>query len=346
MDLDTNDGALAPAMDSAMSAPEVTTDLVTTEAPAVSIDDTLKSVYDKLHPTRAPDGKFASKEPQNAAEPAEPPSDQPAEQAPVETAVKPSIDPPNSWSSEQKAKWASIPPEAQEYIARRETEAHQAITRAGQRLKEVEPVTQVLDAYAQDFASRGVSPAQGIAILANAQRQLDANPVQGLIEIAKSYGIDLSQAFQGDGRAQTVAPEVNELRSEIAQLKGYLTQQQRAQHDAQMQTLQSEISAFAKDKPYFDEVRPTMAALLQNGQAETLDAAYDMAVHALPTTRSRILEDQRKADEAKRAAEQKAKADQAKRATSVNVRSGPAAGASPRTMDETLREIARSHGLS
>jgi len=341
MDLDTNDGASAPAMDTAVSAPEVTNDLVTTEAPAVSIDDTLKSVYDKLHPTRASDGKFASKEPQNAA-PAEPTSDQPAEVPQVETA-KPSIDPPNSWSSEQKAQWASIPPAAQEYIARRETEAHQAITRAGQRLKEVEPVTQVLDAYAQDFAQKGISPAQGIAILANAQRQLDANPVQGLIDIARSYGIDLSHAFQGDGQAQQVAPEVMQLRSEIDQLKGYLTQQQRSAHEAQMTTLQSEIATFAKDKPYFDEVRPTMAALLQNGQAETLDAAYDMAVHALPTTRSRILEDQRKAEDAKRTAEQKAKAEQAKRATGANVRSSIATGANPKTIDETLAAIARQH---
>jgi hypothetical protein len=83
-----------------------------------------------------------------------------------------------------------------------------------------------------------------------------------------------------------------------------------------------------------------MAALLRGGQASDLAEAYDMAVNAKPDIRRRIQADQRKAEEDKRTADARSKADQARRAASVNVRSVPV-GANPKTMDDTLTEIAR-----
>lgn len=48
---------------------------------------------------------------------------------------QPAIDPPHSWTAEDKAKWGGLPREAQEIIARRETEVARAITAKSEEAK-------------------------------------------------------------------------------------------------------------------------------------------------------------------------------------------------------------------
>ena len=84
-----------------------------------------------------------------------------------------------------------------------------------------------------------------------------------------------------------------------------------------------------------------MSALMLGGQAGTLVEAYDMAVFANRSTRERIHQDQRTQEDARRQADAQAKAEQARRAASVNVRSGSPGSQTPKTIDDTLKEIAR-----
>ena len=44
------------------------------------------------------------------------------------------------------------------------------------------------------------------------------------------------------------------------------------------QALKNDIEAFAKEAPYFEDVRETMATLLQSGVASDLKTAYDKAI--------------------------------------------------------------------
>src|SRR5690348_16128080 len=121
-----NNGA-APVVTESVSAP------VVEQAPA-SFEDTMSAVYDKMNQPRDDGGKFAGNETPAATEGAETAAeeatteeitDQPSETE-QETA-QPSITAPNSWSAEMKAKFGSLPPEAQQYIAQRESEMHAAI---------------------------------------------------------------------------------------------------------------------------------------------------------------------------------------------------------------------------
>jgi hypothetical protein len=48
---------------------------------------------------------------------------------------EPAIDPPHSWKAEDKAKWSALPREAQEIIARRETEVARMITAKSEEAK-------------------------------------------------------------------------------------------------------------------------------------------------------------------------------------------------------------------
>ena len=198
-----------------------------------------------------------------------------------------------------------------------------------------------------------MAPEQAVKFLFEAQRALDENPVEALRQLARSYGVDPATLAPSNGAQaslQSADPALGQLQQEVATLRGYLTQQQRAQHDALMAEQHRIIDDFAKTKaadgvaayPYFEQVRVTMANLMQAGEAKSLKDAYDMAVWARPDLRERILADQRKADDAKREAEaRKAAEDARKRAVSVRSNPSITTNAAPAgsLRDEILRNF-------
>lgn len=371
MSVETIDaGAAAPANDAPIAETPVET--VSENSPSAmgiekpQIDKELMAVWKKNNPARDEFGKFASDEEKPAEEGAEPAAAEPEQDsavAPKETAEvkpeEPAIDPPQSWTAELKAKWASVPPDMREFIAKREADAHAEITRRGEQakayedvLKAYDPIGQLIQSHKDDFIRRGISPVQAFETLLTAQRSLDQNPVNGLVQIGLSYGIDLRPVLQGQQAIVPAQPDprIAELEAKLRQVEGSLTERQRQERaiaeqqlHAQEAEVQQIIGDFSKDKPYFSEVKPVMAALLSSEQAKDLAEAYDMAVNAKPEIRQRIQEDQRKAEAAKREAEAKAKADQARKSAQVNVKSSSATKTSPKTVDDTLREVARRH---
>lgn len=373
MSFEADAGAAAPANDAALT-PAVADNSVTqgnvAETPAVetttktpSMDETMLATWDKLHPKRDVAGRFAASDAQaveaevsTAAETETKESaDQTAEQATgTET---PSTEPPHSWSAEAKALWAQVPPAAQAIIAKRETEAHQAITRAGEQIKAFEPIRNVVEQFSETFQRNGLPPHEGIARMLAVNNWLDKDAGAAIREIAKAYGVDLkglngeqaaaaaegTQGEQEPAYVSTLKRELAETKEVLNRVTSHLTEQQRSQLQSEQSALARQIADFAKDKPHFETVRTHMAGLMQTGAAQTLDDAYDMAVHAHPDIRKRIQEDQRKADEEKRAEEARKKATEAKKSAAVNVRSSAGAGTTPRTIDDTLSDIARKH---
>jgi hypothetical protein len=357
---------VAPAVTDTTAAPAAAD---TTAAPAEtakpSIDDTLRATWDKINPRREATGRFAARD--GATEPtddiavpaATEPSDHP-EEAKAETVQQAasSIAPPHSWSAEAKAKWATVPPELQTVIAKRETEAHEAITRAGQQIKMFEPMARVIEQNADTFRRNNLAPQDGVERLLAVEQWLATDPASAIGEIARAYGVDLQrlngdQPAATDGTRQGTQPDplVSTLQSQLAatakevnQLKSYLTAQQRTQHETEQFALDRQIADFAKDQkhPHFETVRKTMAKLMEADDGLSMADAYERATYAIPETRQRILADQRKTDEDKTAKEKAARLDAAKKAGTVNVKSTTAAGTAPKTMDDTLREIARA----
>lgn len=322
---DMTNGAAPVATESA------STPVVETVTP--SFEDTMSAVFDKFNPSRDDGGKFAGTEQTEATEGAETAAeetqveentDQPSEKD-QETAP-PSITAPNSWSAEMKAKFGSLPPEAQQYIAQRESEMHAAITQKGEQIKAFEPIRQTLDQHREVFAKNGVSEAEGVSRLIAADRFLEQRPLEAIQWLAESYGVDLRQLTTGEqsstDQPQAQTPrEVLELRRELAQVKSYLTAQQRQSHEAEQATVVKTVEDFAKDKPHFEKVRKIMGSLMQAGEAADLNEAYDKATYAHPEVRQLILEDQRKAAEAERKATQEKAVKDARKAGGINLKS-------------------------
>jgi hypothetical protein len=340
-----NGAAPAAAEPTPVAAPAETTPAPAPqpEAPALSADErmdaTMRAAWDKLHPARAPDGKFTAKDAPAEAEaaPAEPVTEpEPATEAsPAPAGEAPKM--PVSWPKEQAEAWAKLDKPAQEYILRREGEFEKGIQAKTEKFKPYEELDKVFEPWRERWQLEGASPAVKVQQLLAAQAYLDRNPVEAIQWLAQSYGVNLGQTGQQPVQQQPQDPVIRKIQ-ELDEWKAQQENASRAQAEASLKT---EIDGFkASGKaPHFDAVRADMAKLLQAGAVETLQDAYDRAVWANPTTRALVLEEQRKAEAAKAAEEAK----KAKAAASVNVRSTPTASARPKTLDDTLTEIARRH---
>ena len=140
--------------------------------------------------------------------------------------------------------------------------------------------------------------------------------------------------------AQLVA-DVRAFAGKVQAQQGTIQAQRQAERDALAAEFQREIDIFRGDKPHFDEVRSIMSVLMLGGLAANLAEAYDMATNANQSTRERIRQAQRTEEEWKRRAEAEAKAEQARKAATVNVRSSAPGAQLPKTVDDSLQEIAR-----
>ena len=315
------------------------TDSATAEVEAVeppTIDDTLRETLASIRernaeeapetdaPTRSEAGKFAEKT-IDAAPEVEP-----------ETA-KP---PPSSWKKEVAAKWNTLPPDVREEVERREANMHDGLAQYREAAQVGQSFNRAVAPYMATLQGLGLTPEKAVGELMAADHRLRYGQPEDKLafmqHLAKSYGIDIGQLQ--NFTPQQVDPTVSALQQQVEQLTGYLQQREQNVQQQANDSLQSEIAAFAADPAHghYPNVKRHMAALLQEGLADTLEDAYTQAVYANPQTRGAMAEQQLATQrQAKAAAAQNARI-----TGSTNIRSRPAlATESPAgaTIEETLR---------
>ncbi len=342
--------AATPAPDVVAVVPETTQEAPQTAGPTV--DELLSEAYDKSvgEPLRGPDGKFIAKdsetvEPVEAAPVEAQAEDQTSPEAVEPEPAKPAIEPPVSWSREMRDKWSSLPPEAQQYIAQRESEAHGQISRLGQQVKTFEPVAKTLEQYKGTFERNGMDYAKGLEALLAAQSMLDVNPRAAILEIARAYGVDLgaepsSNEAMPPREVLALQAEVMELKRQIAETRTDVVSQKQREQEQRQAALQSEVEAFAKANPFFEDVQDDIAKLIpviradepSLSERQILQKAYDKAIRFNDAAFAK-LEADRKAKEAEAA---KLKAVEAKKVSSLNVKTSTAARPAARSIEDAL----------
>ena len=337
-----------------------------TPAPAATIRDTLAEVASKYYPAREiGTGRFAGDAASDDAEPATDAA--PAEAAPAapettdqpetkatETAATPSIEPPASWSADVKAKWAALPPDVQQYIARRESEAHQAITQAGGKAKAYEAIEGVIGPRRQALVATWGNEAAAMEQLFNLSDFATRDPAGFVTWFAQQNRVDLSRLNPAPANAEYSAQQATAPTVADPEARAAIAQMQRA-------AVESDIQAFASAKgpdgeplrPFFDDVRVEMGRLMQAQIATSLDEAYAKAIRTNDAVWSKV-QAAEAAKAAKAAEEAQAKqreaaakaAKEAQRASSLNVKATGAvsgAPAKPRTMRDTMEAVIRQH---
>lgn len=226
---------------------------------------------------RGPDGKFAKPEEvvQTAlkAEEPEPP--------------KEIIRPPSSWSATAKAQFAALDPVVQQEVLKREKDIEQGKAQWDQKAERFNQFEAVLSPRREKLALKGISELQEIQALHAASDLLDRDPIQGIQYLMRQYGVTPAH-FGQQAQQPQLPPEIQGLTNQVTALQQQLTQQQADQASRAKAELEGQIAAFAADPkyPYFDNLKPEMAALLQAGIASDLPDAYQRAAYANPEVRT------------------------------------------------------------
>jgi len=310
-------------------------------------------------------GRFARQQEAQAAAPAPAapnPTDSQAAQAPQAPTAAPAPVPgapaaeapaappraPDAWSPAAKAKFATLPPDVQAEIAKREAEVHKGFTRQDEQRQFGKAVGDVITPYLPIIRAEGGNPVAAVQdLLQTAYTLRTATPDRKqelFIGLAKQFGVDMNGVFQrlsGQGQPQ-VHPQVAQLQQQLSQLQQERLMQQQAAQQQESAQIDQTINGFASDPKnvYFANVKPEMAALLREGRAKDLQEAYDMACWARPDIRPLLLQQQ----EQQRRAEAQAKASRA-RAAGSSVSGSPSGSAvAPGAVDPnaSLRDTIRA----
>lgn len=346
------------------------------EAPAVETETVLEpSETEEAKAERERDerGRFKAKagETEEIAEPVA--EDAPAE--PVESAEeKPENAQPEEarpafteghfrgWTSEQKEKFATLAPEAQELVIalKRDTDAHytRKLEEAAHQRKAFEPIAKTLDELSDIAAAQGMDPAgvvQGYAAIEKVLTYGRFDEKVNLIgQICQRYGIPFApqDQLQGlDPNAVQNFQAIHDRDAELARVRAEAEATRRQLQQFEAQSLQTQIQAFqtatnpdgSPKYPYFEAVKATMGSLLQSRQAGSLEDAYQKA--AAPIMQA--IEAQTAA--AKRAAEtaNRSAVERAKKAAPVKAStSAPKGNMQPaKSLDDVLNSAFDAVGL-
>jgi len=261
-------------------------EIQTTLEEPISLRDTIENAIESTEPEttsqevtesvkaekpRDEHGKFA-KSSQNASDEVTEAFDDNNEQ---EVAVKPR---PSSWKKDYEEHWGKLDPTLQDYIQQREADYAKGVSTYKNQWDMAAPIMETVRQFEPLLQHHGVAPQQWISQLGNAHAKLVmGSPEQKLetfAQLANDYGVNLGQLTGQSG----YDPQFSQLAQELNQIKNQWSSFQSQQEMAEQTQLQSEIASFKDDKPYFEEVRETMAGLLQNGMANDLQSAYDKAI--------------------------------------------------------------------
>jgi hypothetical protein len=212
------------------------------------------------------------------------------------------ITPPQHWPKDFKESFEKLPVEAQHLLYDRHKELEGDYTKKTQGVakyrKRQEALDEIMKPYLADFQRAGMDEIGAVRQLFAAHDYLRKDPKQAIQWLAKNYGVDMSEVGIDTAEDEYADPQVKALQQQVAQLQGFLNQQQQTQMQSVQQDTQSMIDKFASAKdangnlkyPHFEEVRDRMGVLIQGNQAQDLESAYEMAIYADPKLRQSLMD--------------------------------------------------------
>jgi len=263
-------------LDEPISLRDTIENAIESTEPAVTENTTSQEATESVKSERPRDesGKFAKTSQQSEASVTEA-SDDNYEQEEVKVETKPR---PSSWKKDYEEHWGKLDPTLQDYIQQREADYAKGVSTYKNQWDMAAPIVEAIRPFEQTLKQNNIDPARWISQLGNAHSQLvygsPEQKLQMFAQLANDYGVNLGQLTGQTG----YDPQFSQLAQELNQIKNQWTSFQSQQEMQEQAQLQNEIASFKDDKPYFDEVRETMAGLLQSGMANDLQSAYDKAI--------------------------------------------------------------------
>jgi hypothetical protein len=350
-----------------MSEQDAGTAGAVTDSGAVSIEDTMAKVFDRVETNNGSDrgdnGQYTAADKDKTAGAGNGDADKnssDASAAGTQGAAQP-LTPPQSWSDADKALFAKAPPEVQKAILDTDAKRTEGVNRELEKIaterKRYEGLNPVLAPIEAEARKYGLTADVAVKQMFERHVDLQTRGIDALKDLAKLYGIKLD-GVSGAADSGDVDPEIAALKSEIATLKselgGFKTHQSQATRTAverDMDAVRDEKGTDGKPlRPHFEALYDDMAPIAADLRAKHQDwplskifsEAYERAVHANPETRAKVLaelrakekaEEERQAKEAAKGARKAA--DNLTRATGVHT----GGAAKSKSIEETMGRV-------
>jgi hypothetical protein len=232
---------------------------------------------------------------------------------------------PSSWKKDYWGSWEKLATDPdlaplQDYIEQREGEFAKGVSTYREEAMRSKDLQEAIAPFIPTLQQHGLNPAVHMRNLMGAHQALAlGSPEQKLQmfqRLAAEYGVPLQSVTTGqfDPQQSHMLSEVNALKQQLGSFQQ--TAQQREQAE-----IASRIETFKSSASHFEDVRSSMAGLLQAGMANDLQDAYEKAVRLDPTVWERV---QAEKAQAQTLASAKKVAD--KKATAVSPRSSAPTG--------------------
>lgn len=228
---------------------------------------------------RAEDGKFASQKP------AEPQQAQP--QAAPDPA-KPRFEAPSRFSPDAKAAWETAP----DAVKAEATRAIRELEEGHRKYKASHEAYQEVRQFDEIARKNGGNLKASLEKVVDIETAFSRNPIEGFQKVADHFGIDMrAVAAHVLGRSpQEVQSEqdttIRQLKSQVERLTQELGGVTKTFQEQRTTEVLSQVEAFAKDHPRFDELSDDIGFFLENKRASTLLEAYEMAERLNPAPSS------------------------------------------------------------
>ncbi|MBQ7660170.1 MAG: hypothetical protein IJS26_05510 [Alphaproteobacteria bacterium] len=192
------------------------------------------------------------------------------------------INAPNSYTKEAKDWFATLPHENQKYLADREKQFEQGLSRARNQYSWVDKLyTDRKDALTGEGYENAQAYLNDLVMISDA---LHKDPAATINLLKQNFGIDDSS-------------QDNALQKQVTALSQMISEQQKYLDSERQAKTAQEYNEFvnAKDDKgalkhtYLEEVRPEMIALLKAGLANNLEDAYNQAVWRVESVRDKII---------------------------------------------------------
>ena len=341
-------------------------------SPEPSSDEALGAIWDKFQaegvsddepapvadseaepgPVRDDKGRFVAKQASAGASPPETPEGA-EDEAPALSgqAAPPAL--PANWRPDMADLWNKLEPGDRDRMGKWSQEVHTRMSDMGRKISGYSEVQSVMDDMVQTYHERfqgpdAMRPVDAIKFLYSVQKDMDARPVETLLEIAARYDAipALAKALGLNGQGDSSAALQRTIQQLESRLAGMVspdhinTQISRAM--TERETAQA-VERFKSEKPFYADVEPVLPQFIdiawsQKPDANALEAlatAYDMAVNAIPAVREKALAAASKAAAPK---PDPLRAAAAKKAASINVTSTSSGKVKPRSEEDAMSE--------
>lgn len=237
--------------------------------------DRLRDEKGRFVEGKAPEKK-AEAAPAVATAPAEPP--------------KPKVPRPSSWKKELEQHWESLPPEVQAYVGQREREYATGVSTYKTEADRAKDIMATVAQFEPDLQRHKIPVSQWLTNLGNADRTLSVgSPQDKVMQVARiiqGYGVDAQALYQllsgQQPQYQQVAQPMHQQQPvfDPKEVEKVIEQKWIAKQ------AENDYAAFSKAAnadgspkyPYLEDVKGTMAGLLQAGLAQDYPSAYEAAV--------------------------------------------------------------------